>query len=66
GAAIGVAAGSLPLGIALGVAGAIVGTLGGARARGAMARAFGRDTPAALIEDAVAIGLAVLIALGLR
>lgn len=66
GAAIGVAAGSLPLGAALGVAGAIVGTLGGARARGAMARAFGRDTPAALIEDAVAIGLAALIAVGLR
>lgn len=55
GAAVGVAAGSLWLGAAAGILGAVVGTLGGARVRGAMARTFGRDTPAALIEDAVAV-----------
>jgi uncharacterized membrane protein len=61
GAAIGVAAGSLWLGAGLGIVGAVAGTLGGRAARGAMARAFGRDTPAALIEDAVAIVGALLI-----
>jgi len=66
GAAIGVVAGNLWLGAALGVAGAVVGTLGGAKARGAMARALGRDTPAALIEDAVAIAGAVAIVLAFR
>lgn len=66
GAAIGVAAGNLWLGAGLGVVGAVVGTLGGRAARGAMARAFGRDTPAALIEDAVAIAAAVLIVTALR
>ena len=41
-------------GAGLGVVGAVVGTLGGAAARAAGARAFGRDLPAALIEDAIA------------
>lgn len=61
GATIGVSGGSLVYGLIAGVVGAIIGTLGGAAARGALARAFGRDTPAALLEDAVAIGGAVLI-----
>lgn len=61
GAAIGVAAGSLWLGALAGIVGAVVGTLGGARVRGAMARAFGRDRPAGLIEDAVAVAAAALI-----
>jgi uncharacterized membrane protein len=34
--------------------------------RGALARAFGRDLPAALIEDVVAIVGAVLIVMALR
>jgi uncharacterized membrane protein len=38
-----------------------VGTLGGAAVRGKLAVAFGKDTPAALIEDAVAIVGAILI-----
>ena len=63
GAAIGVAQGALLPGLALGVAGAVAGTLGGAWARGRLAAAFGRDLPAALIEDAVAIGLAATVAL---
>jgi uncharacterized membrane protein len=66
GAAIGAAHGGLLGGLIAGVVGAVIGTLGGARARGALARAFGRDLPAALIEDAVAIVGAVLIVMALR
>jgi uncharacterized membrane protein len=61
GAAVGVDAGSIWLGLGLGLLGAIIGTLGGAAARTALAARFGRDRPAALIEDAVAIGGAVLV-----
>jgi uncharacterized membrane protein len=46
-------------GLVLGGAGALIGTWGGFEARRALARAFGRDLPAALIEDAVAIVLAL-------
>ena len=45
----------------LGVVGAVIGTLGGAAARGRLAAAFGSDRPAAFIEDAVAIGGVILI-----
>ena len=55
GAAIGIGARSWIAGLLLGLVGAVVGTLGGAAARGRMAAAFGKDRPAALIEDAVAI-----------
>jgi uncharacterized membrane protein len=61
GATIGASGGSLVGGLIAGVIGAIVGTLGGAAARGKLAAAFGKDTPAALIEDAIAIVGAVLI-----
>jgi uncharacterized membrane protein len=61
GAAIGAAAGMLVPGLIAGVVGAVLGTYGGAAARASLARAFGRDMPAALIEDAVAIGGAFLI-----
>jgi uncharacterized membrane protein len=61
GAAIGAASGFLAAGLAIGVVGAIAGTLGGAAARASLARSLGRDTPAALIEDAVAVGGAVWI-----
>jgi uncharacterized membrane protein len=66
GAAIGAAHGGLLGGLIAGVVGAVIGTLGGAKARGALARAFGRDLPAALIEDAVAVVGAVLIVMALR
>jgi uncharacterized membrane protein len=66
GAAIGAAHSGLAGGLIAGLIGAVIGTLGGARARAAMARAFGRDQPAALIEDAVAIVGAVLIVMALR
>ncbi|RWH50120.1 MAG: DUF4126 domain-containing protein [Mesorhizobium sp.] len=44
--------------------GAVIGTLGGAELRKRLAIAFGKDLPAALIEDAVAIigGLLIVAA----
>lgn len=65
GAAIVIAAGSLVVGAVLGVAGAIIGTLGGRAARAALAAKFGRDRPAAFIEDALALGAAAAIVLAL-
>jgi uncharacterized membrane protein len=61
GAAVGAAHGQLVLGIVGGVVGAVIGTLGGRAVRGRLAASFGRDLPAALIEDTVAIGGAFLI-----
>lgn len=61
GAAIAAPSGQLLLGLVAGVVGAVLGTFGGAAARGKLAQAFGRDLPAALIEDVVAIGGAVAI-----
>jgi uncharacterized membrane protein len=61
GAALGIVAGSLVIGAVLGAAGAVLGTLGGRAARAALARKFGNDRPAALLEDAVAIAAALLI-----
>jgi uncharacterized membrane protein len=66
GAALGVAGGNLWVGAGLGVVGAVIGTLGGRAGRGALADAFGRDRPAAFIEDAVAIVAAFLIVLAAR
>lgn len=61
GAAIGAPA-AIFVGLVLGAIGAVVGTLGGAAARAALARAFGKDLPAALLEDLVAVGGAILVA----
>ena len=61
GATLAAPSGQLVLGAVLGVVGAVIGTLGGAAVRAKMAQAFGRDLPAALIEDAVAIGGALAI-----
>ncbi|PKA42092.1 DUF4126 domain-containing protein (plasmid) [Rhizobium sullae] len=61
GAMIGAPGGSLIAGLVAGIVGAVVGTLGGAAIRAKLAAAFGKDLPAALIEDAVAIGGALLI-----
>ena len=66
GATIGVSAGSWIIGIIAGVIGAVIGTYGGAEIRGYMAKAFGRDTPAAFIEDAGAIILGLIIVWALR
>lgn len=61
GAAIGYAGASLAGGAIAGAIGAVVGTLGGASARSMLASAMGRDRPAALIEDIVAVGGAFAI-----
>jgi uncharacterized membrane protein len=58
--------GSMLLGALLGVLGAVVGTLGGRAIRARLAAAFGSDRPAALLEDAIAIGITVLTVLVLR
>lgn len=56
GAAVGTAAGSWPIGLVLGAFGAVCGTLAGAEGRALLARKLGKDQPAAIIEDVVAIG----------
>ena len=61
GAAVGLSAGAILPGLVLGAVGAVLGTLGGAAARGKLAGAFGRDLPAALLEDLVAVGGAALV-----
>ncbi len=59
GSAIGGSGHSWVFGAIAGVMGAVIGTLGGYEARKRMAAAFGRDLPAALLEDVVAIGCAI-------
>ncbi len=66
GAAIGLAGGAWIGGAIAGAIGAVIGTLGGADARGRLAKAFGKDLPAALIEDLVAVGGAALIVLAIK
>lgn len=62
GAAIGASRESLFAGLILGAIGAVVGTLGGYEARVRLTRLFGgKDLPAALLEDAVAIACGFLI-----
>lgn len=61
GAALGAAGGMLVVGLIAGIVGAVVGTYGGAAARGWLAGMLGKDLPAALIEDVVAILGAYLI-----
>ncbi|CUX53647.1 MULTISPECIES: DUF4126 family protein [Agrobacterium] len=62
GAAIAATEGMVVVGLLAGVIGAVIGTFGGAAGRAHLANRFGRDLPAALIEDAIAIALALLIA----
>ena len=66
GAAIGAAGGALAAGLVAGLAGAVAGTLGGYELRSRLSRAIGRDLPAALIEDAIAIVLAFCSVRGFR
>jgi uncharacterized membrane protein len=61
GAVFGSAGQALVAGAFAGVLGAIAGTLGGYEARARLARLLGKDLPAALIEDAIAIGGALLL-----
>lgn len=62
GATIASAGGMLVVGLIAGVIGAVIGTYGGAAGRAYLANRFGRDLPAALVEDLVAIVLALLTA----
>lgn len=60
GLALGTAGGAPIVGLVSGVVGSVMGTLGGAAARARLATAFGRDLPAALVEDAGAVALALV------
>jgi uncharacterized membrane protein len=60
GISIGLAHGQFILGAIAGVTGSVAGTLAGAKGRALLAGVFGRDLPAALLEDVLAIALAFL------
>jgi uncharacterized membrane protein len=66
GAAVGTAGGSMIGGSVAGLVGAVIGTLAGHAFRARLAAAFGRDRPAAFIEDAIALGGALAIVTALR
>jgi uncharacterized membrane protein len=59
GIAIGISGHHTLLGLIAGVIGSAAGTFGGAKARSFLAKRFGRDLPAAGLEDLVAIGITV-------
>jgi len=62
GAAVGIAGGSLAAGLTLGALGAIAGTLVGYEFRARLVHAIGgRDLPIALLEDAIAVGVALYV-----
>ena len=58
GLAIGLSSHGIIIGLVAAIIGTVAGTFGGAMARNRLARTFGRDLPAALLEDAVAFGIA--------
>ena len=64
GATLGASGGMLVSGLLAGIAGAVIGTLGGRSARAKLAASFGKDRPAAFLEDAIAIigGLLIVAA----
>jgi len=64
GATLGASGGTLVGGLLAGIVGAVIGTLGGRTIRGKFAASFGRDRPAAFLEDAIAIigGLLIVVA----
>ena len=61
GAALGSPHGAMVGGLLAGIVGAVIGTFGGHALRMWLAALFKKDPPAALIEDAIAIGGAWLI-----
>ena len=62
GAVVGTAGGSLAGGLVAGVIGAVIGTLGGYEARKRLVTAIGgKDLPIALLEDVVAVLLALFV-----
>lgn len=66
GTAIGLSHGHLLVGAFAGLVGSVVGTLVGSRARAFAAQLLGRDLPAALLEDVLAVALAVVAIVTLR
>jgi uncharacterized membrane protein len=66
GATIGASGNMMLAGLVIGAIGAVAGTLGGAAARGKLAAAFHRDLPAALLEDAFGLALAILAVVRIR
>jgi uncharacterized membrane protein len=58
GTVIGLSHEHLAIGAIAGVIGSVVGTFAGAKGRAFVAKLFGRDLPAALLEDVLAIVLA--------
>ena len=56
--AIGLSGNGVTIGLVAGILGTVAGTFGGAKARSLLAVMFGHDLPAALLEDAVAVGIA--------
>jgi len=61
GATIAAHSGGWIAGLIAGALGAVIGTFGGAAGRTALAKSFGSDRPAALMEDAIAIVGALVI-----
>lgn len=60
GAAVGTAAEALTGGLIAGIVGAVLGTLGGYEFRARLVKAIGgKDLRIALVEDAIAVGLAI-------
>lgn len=57
GIAIGISGSEPVFGVIAGLISSVAGTFGGAKVRGYLAKLFGRDLPAALLEDLVAIGI---------
>ena len=65
GGCIGASAGTVVAGLIAGIVGAVIGTLGGHTVRARLAARFRSDRPAALIEDVIALGGALLIVVAL-
>lgn len=63
GMALGASHGQATAGVLAGCLGALTGTFGGFRLRARLATRLGADLPAALIEDVVAVGMAVVAVL---
>lgn len=61
GAAVALPTGNWIIGLVAGIVGAVIGTLGGAKLRSIFAAAFGKDLPAALLEDVLAIVLSLVV-----
>jgi len=57
GSAIGLSQEHFATGLIGGIVGSVVGTFAGSKGRGLVAKLFGRDLPAALLEDLIAIVL---------